>query len=71
MEMMKLKRTQSVDALVVVVEEQLERIEHVVDEEIKRPRKRKRENKDESASANILPFGKIKQDEKVESNLEG
>ncbi|GJW32693.1 hypothetical protein Tco_0052725 [Tanacetum coccineum] len=60
-----------VDALVVAVEEQLERIEHVVDEDIERPRKRKRENKDESASANVLPFRKIKQEEKVESNLEG
>ncbi|GJX21686.1 hypothetical protein Tco_0226131 [Tanacetum coccineum] len=57
-----------VDALVVVVEEQLERIKHVVDEEIKRPGKRKRENKDESASANVLPFRKIKQEEKVESS---
>nr|GEV75387.1 hypothetical protein [Tanacetum cinerariifolium] len=68
MEMMKLKRTQSVDAPVVAVEEQLEKIEHVVDEEIKRLRKRKRENKDESASANVLPFGKIKQEDKVKSS---
>ncbi|GJX53456.1 hypothetical protein Tco_0281825 [Tanacetum coccineum] len=60
-----------VDAPVVAVEEQLERIEHVVNEEIERPKKRKRENKDESASANVLPFGKIKQEEKVESSLEG
>nr|GFA45654.1 F-box domain-containing protein [Tanacetum cinerariifolium] len=60
-----------VDALVVVVEEQLERIEHVVDEEIEKPRKRKRENEDESASANVLLFGKIIQEEKVESSLEG
>ncbi|GKA62668.1 hypothetical protein Tco_0762187 [Tanacetum coccineum] len=60
-----------VDAPVVAVKEQLERIEHVVDEEIERPRKRKRENEDESASANVLPFGKIKQEEKVESSLEG
>ncbi|GJW36057.1 hypothetical protein Tco_0058977 [Tanacetum coccineum] len=44
-----------VDAPVVAVEEQLERIEHVVDKEIERPRKRKRENEDESASANVLP----------------
>ncbi|GJY58871.1 hypothetical protein Tco_0458763 [Tanacetum coccineum] len=36
-----------VDAPVIVVEEQLERIEHVVDEEIKRPRKRKREGRRE------------------------
>nr|GEU38391.1 hypothetical protein [Tanacetum cinerariifolium] len=43
----------SVDALVVVVKEQLERIEHVVDEEIERPRKRKKENKYESAFANM------------------
>ncbi|GKB10094.1 hypothetical protein Tco_0844017 [Tanacetum coccineum] len=57
-----------VDAPVVVVEEQLERIKHVVDEEIERPRKRKRENKDESASANVFPFGKIKQEEKVKSS---
>nr|GEW11659.1 hypothetical protein [Tanacetum cinerariifolium] len=57
-----------VDALVVAVEEQLERIEHVVDEEIERPRKRERENKDESASANVLPFKKMKQKEKVESS---
>ncbi|GJZ50462.1 hypothetical protein Tco_0604652 [Tanacetum coccineum] len=56
-----------VDAPAVAVEEQLERIEHVVDEEIKRPRKRKRENEDESASANVLPFGKIKQEDKLES----
>ncbi|GJU16602.1 hypothetical protein Tco_1144568 [Tanacetum coccineum] len=53
-----------VDAPVVAVEEQLERIEHEVDEEIERPRKRKRENEGESASANVLPFGKIKQEEK-------
>ncbi|GKF99489.1 hypothetical protein Tco_0298272, partial [Tanacetum coccineum] len=39
-----------VDAPVVAVEEQLERIEHEVDEEIERPRKRKRENEEESAS---------------------
>ncbi|GKE23839.1 hypothetical protein Tco_1435351 [Tanacetum coccineum] len=57
-----------VDALVVAVEEQLERIEHVVDKEIERPRKRKIENKDESASANVHPFEKIKQEEKVESS---
>ncbi|GJY32175.1 hypothetical protein Tco_0415670 [Tanacetum coccineum] len=57
-----------VDAPVVAVEEQLERIQHVVDEEIKRPRKRKRENEDESAFSNVLPFGKIKQEEKVESS---
>nr|GEW18375.1 retrovirus-related Pol polyprotein from transposon TNT 1-94 [Tanacetum cinerariifolium] len=67
----KRNKRRSVDAPVVVVEEQLERIEHVVDEEIKRPRKRKRENEDESASVNVLPFGKIKQEEKVESSLEG
>ncbi|GJZ56692.1 hypothetical protein Tco_0862144 [Tanacetum coccineum] len=47
-----------VDAPVVAVEEHLERIEHVVDEEIEIPRKRKRENEDESASANVLPFWK-------------
>ncbi|GKB39556.1 hypothetical protein Tco_0884498 [Tanacetum coccineum] len=57
-----------VDARVVAVEKQLERIEHEVDEEIERPRKRKRENEEESASANVLPFGKIKQEEKVESS---
>ncbi|GKE27347.1 hypothetical protein Tco_1442731 [Tanacetum coccineum] len=57
-----------VDAPVVVIEEQLERIEHVVDEDIERPRKRKIENKDESASANVHPFEKIKQEEKVESS---
>ncbi|GKD42688.1 hypothetical protein Tco_1267333 [Tanacetum coccineum] len=57
-----------VDALVVSVEEQLERIEHVVDKDIERPRKRKRENEDESASTNVLPFGKIKQEEKVKSS---
>nr|GFA66593.1 hypothetical protein [Tanacetum cinerariifolium] len=34
-----------VDAQVVAIEEQLERIEHVVNEEIERPRKRKREKK--------------------------
>nr|GEU71228.1 hypothetical protein [Tanacetum cinerariifolium] len=61
----------SVDAPVVVVKEQLEKIEHVVDEEIERPRKKKRENEDKSASANILPFGKIKQEDKVKSSLEG
>nr|GEU30840.1 hypothetical protein [Tanacetum cinerariifolium] len=60
-----------VDASVVVVEEQVERIEHVVDEEIKYPRKRKRENKDKSVSANVLSFGMIKLEEKVESSLEG
>ncbi|GJW01312.1 hypothetical protein Tco_1556563 [Tanacetum coccineum] len=60
-----------VDAPVVAVEEKLERIKHVVDEEIERPKKRKRENEDESASVNVLPFGKIKQEEKVESSLEG
>ncbi|GKB14713.1 hypothetical protein Tco_0848636, partial [Tanacetum coccineum] len=60
-----------VDAPVVAVEEQLERIEHVVDEEIERSRKRKRENEDKSASANVLPFGKIKQEEKVKSSSEG
>nr|GFD13434.1 hypothetical protein [Tanacetum cinerariifolium] len=60
-----------VDAPVVAIEEQLERIEHVVDEEIERPRKWKRKNEDENASANVLPFGNIKQDEKVKSNLEG
>ncbi|GJR48638.1 hypothetical protein Tco_1316741 [Tanacetum coccineum] len=49
-----------VDAPIVAVEEQLERIQHVVDEEIERSRKRKRENEDKSASANVLPFGKIK-----------
>ncbi|GJV17446.1 hypothetical protein Tco_1362769 [Tanacetum coccineum] len=56
-----------VDAPAVAVEEQLERIKHVVDEEIERPRKRKRENEDESASANVLPFRKIKQEDKLES----
>nr|GEU45464.1 hypothetical protein [Tanacetum cinerariifolium] len=60
-----------VDASVVAVEEQLEMIEHVVDEEIERPRKRNRENENESASTNVLPFGNIKQEEKVESSLEG
>nr|GEU97051.1 putative reverse transcriptase domain-containing protein [Tanacetum cinerariifolium] len=41
-----------VDAPVVAIEEQLERIEHVVDEEIERPRKWKRKNENENASAN-------------------
>nr|GEV86469.1 reverse transcriptase domain-containing protein [Tanacetum cinerariifolium] len=50
-----------VDAPVVAIKEQLERIEYVVDKEIKRPRKRKRENKYKSASTNVLPFGKLKQ----------
>ena len=44
-----------VDASVIVVEEVLERVEHVVDEEIGRPRKRKRESGDENASCNV-PF---------------
>nr|GFB29172.1 hypothetical protein [Tanacetum cinerariifolium] len=61
-----------VDAPAVAIEEQLERIEYVVDEKIKRPRKRKKENEDESSSANVLSFGNyFKQDEKVESSLEG
>ncbi|GKC50353.1 hypothetical protein Tco_1073098 [Tanacetum coccineum] len=56
-----------VDAPVIALEEQLEMIENVFNEEIERPRKRKRENEGESASGNV-PFGKIKQEEKVESS---
>ncbi|GKD57640.1 hypothetical protein Tco_1291027 [Tanacetum coccineum] len=44
-----------VDALVISLKEVLERVEHVVDEDIERTRKRKRENDDESASGNA-PF---------------
>ncbi|GJV75119.1 hypothetical protein Tco_1506703 [Tanacetum coccineum] len=47
-----------VDASVIALEELLERVEHVVDEEIERPKKRKRENEDESASGNV-PFGRL------------
>ncbi|GJW10095.1 hypothetical protein Tco_1575922 [Tanacetum coccineum] len=64
-----------VDAPVISLKEVLEMVEHVVDEDIERTRKRKKENKDGSASGNA-PFRRpnkrrrLNPTEKVEKAME-